>query len=121
MSLDIALPRNEKEWFEVLPPEMDDLIEMKLYYGHLFCHVMHHNYVVKKDVDVEKLQKKLLKTYDKRGAEYPAEHNVGHEYFAKPALSEFYKKLDPTNSFNPGIGGTSKQKHWKWSEQGYKY
>ena len=74
---------------------------------------MHHNYVVKKGVDVEKLQNKLLKTYDKRGAEYPAEHNVGHEYFAKPALSEFYKKLDPTNSFNPGIGGTSKQKNWK--------
>ena len=113
MSLDIALPRNEKEWFEVLPPEMDELIEMKLYYGHLFCHVMHHNYVVKKGVDVEKLQNKLLKTYDARGAEYPAEHNVGHEYFAKPTLSEFYKKLDPTNSFNPGIGGTSKQKHWK--------
>ena len=113
MSLDIALPRNEKEWFEVLPPEIDNLIEMKLYYGHLFCHVMHHNYVVKKGVDVEKLQKRLLKTYDKRGAEYPAEHNVGHEYFAKPDLSEFYKKLDPTNSFNPGIGGTSKQKHWK--------
>ena len=113
MSLDIALPRNEKEWFEVLPPEMDELIEMKLYYGHLFCHVMHHNYVVKKGVDVEKLQNKLLKTYDARGAEYPAEHNVGHEYFAKPALSEFYKKLDPTNSFNPGIGGTSKQKYWK--------
>ncbi len=113
MSLDIALPRNEKEWFEVLPPEMDELIEMKLYYGHLFCHVMHHNYVVKKGVDVEKLQNKLLKTYDERGAEYPAEHNVGHEYFAKPALSKFYKKLDPTNSFNPGIGGTSKQKYWK--------
>ena len=60
MSLDIALPRNEKEWFEVLPPEMDELIEMKLYYGHLFCHVMHHNYVVKKGVDVEKLQKQII-------------------------------------------------------------
>tara|TARA_X000001036_G_scaffold103599_1_gene96819 strand:+ start:450 stop:2150 length:1701 start_codon:yes stop_codon:yes gene_type:complete len=113
MSLDIALPRNEKEWFEVLPPEMDNLIEMKLYYGHLFCHVMHHNYVVKKDVNVEELQKKLLSTYDERGAEYPAEHNVGHEYFAKPALSKFYKELDPTNSFNPGIGSTSKLKYWK--------
>ena len=113
MSLDIALPRNEKDWLEILPPEMDKLFEMKLYYGHLFCHVMHHNYVVKKGVDVEELQKKLLKTYDDKGAEYPAEHNVGHEYFAKPSLSTFYKALDPTNSFNPGIGGTSKRKHWK--------
>ena len=58
-------------------------------------------------------EKKLLKVYDNRGAEYPAEHNVGHEYAAKPNLLKFYKKLDPTNSFNPGIGRTSKNKDWK--------
>jgi D-lactate dehydrogenase len=113
MSMDIAFPRNEKDWFEKLPPEIDDLLEMKLYYGHLFCHVLHQNYIVKKGVDADALKEKLLKTYDVRGAEYPAEHNVGHEYFAKPTLSKFYKKLDPTNGFNPGIGRTSKLKHWK--------
>ena len=113
ISMDIALPRNDKDWFEKLPPEIDDLLEMKLYYGHLFCHVLHQNYVVKKGVNTEKLRKKLLKIYEERGAEYPAEHNVGHEYLAKPALSDFYKDLDPTNSFNPGIGQTSKLKHWK--------
>ena len=113
MSMDIAFPRNEKDWFEKLPPEIDDLLELKLYYGHLFCHVLHQNYVIKKGVDAEELKKKLLKSYDDRGAEYPAEHNVGHEYFAKPTLSNFYKKLDPTNSMNPGIGQTSKRKHWK--------
>ena len=59
------------------------------------------------------IKRKLLKTYDIRGAEYPAEHNVGHEYVAKPSLTEFYKKLDPTNFFNPGIGKTSKRKDWK--------
>ncbi|MDA1019185.1 MAG: D-lactate dehydrogenase [Bacteroidetes bacterium] len=113
MSMDIAFPRNEKDWFEKLPPEIDDLLEMKLYYGHLFCHVLHQNYIVKKGVDADALKEKLLKTYDVRGAEYPAEHNVGHEYFAKPSLSKFYKKLDPTNGFNPGIGRTSKLKYWK--------
>ena len=113
MSMDIALPRNEKNWFEHLPQELDELFEMKLYYGHLFCHVLHQNYILKKGVDAKSLKEKLLKTYDVRGAEYPAEHNVGHEYFAKPVLSEFYKKLDPTNGFNPGIGKTSKLKFWK--------
>ena len=113
ISMDIALPRNDKDWFEKLPHEIDDLLEMKLYYGHLFCHVLHQNYIVKKGVDAEKLRQKLLKIYEARGAEYPAEHNVGHEYFAKPALSDFYKQLDPTNSFNPGIGQTSKLKNWK--------
>jgi len=38
---------------------------------------------------------------------------VGHEYDAKPVLKGFYRKLDPTNSFNPGIGRTSKLKDWK--------
>ena len=113
MSLDIAFPRNEKNWFEKLPKEIDEMLEMKLYYGHLFCHVLHQNYIVKKGVDGEKLKEKLLKIYDKRGAEYPAEHNVGHEYFAKPILSNFYRKLDPKNAFNPGIGKTSKLKDWK--------
>ena len=113
MSLDIAFPRNEKNWFEKLPKEIDDLLEMKLYYGHLFCHVLHQNYIVKKGVDGEELKKKLLKIYDKRGAEYPAEHNVGHEYHAKPSLLNFYMQLDPTNRFNPGIGKTTKLKHWK--------
>ncbi len=113
MSLDIAFPRNEKNWFEKLPKEIDELLEMKLYYGHLFCHVLHQNYIVKKGVDGDELKKKLLKIYDKRGAEYPAEHNVGHEYHAKPSLLNFYKQLDPTNRFNPGIGKTTKQKDWK--------
>ena len=113
LSLDIALPRNEKNWFEKLPKDMDDLFEMKLYYGHLFCHVLHQNYILKKGVDGEKIKEKLLKTYEKRGVEFPAEHNVGHEYKAKPVLTNLYKKLDPTNSFNPGIGDTSKLKNWK--------
>ncbi len=112
MSLDIAFPRNEKNWFEKLPKEIDSMLEMKLYYGHLFCHVLHQNYILKKGVDSEKLKNKLLKIYDKRGAEYPAEHNVGHEYLAKPSLKKFYKELDPTNLFNAGIGRTSKNKNW---------
>ena len=51
--------------------------------------------------------------YDKKGAEYPAEHNFGQEYEAKPSLLNFYRTLDPTNTFNPGIGMSSKLKNWK--------
>ena len=103
----------EGELWKEAKDEIEGLLETKLYYGHLFCHVLHQNYIVKKGVNAKKLKKKLLKTFDKRGAEYPAEHNVGHEYFAKQSLSSFYKKLDPTNGFNPGIGQTSKLKYWK--------
>ena len=86
---------------------------MKFYYGHLFCHVQHQNYILKKGVNAKNLKKQLLETYNKRGAEYPAEHNVGHEYKAKSSLLNFYRSLDPTNTFNPGIGMSSKLKNWK--------
>ena len=58
------------------------------------------------------VKNQILDFLDERGAEYPAEHNVGHEYAAKPDLKEFYKECDPTNTFNPGIGKTSKYKDW---------
>ena len=112
MTMDIAFPRNEEQWFEQLPPEIDDLLEAKLYYGHLFCHVLHQNYILKKGVDAKALKDRLLATFDERGAQYPAEHNVGHEYAANETLSGFYRSLDPTNAFNAGVGRTSKLKDW---------
>ena len=113
VALDIALRRNDREWFETLPPEIDQKISHKLYYGHFMCHVFHQDYIVKKGHDCMELEHQMLELLDKRGAQYPAEHNVGHLYEAKPALRKFYKALDPTNSFNPGIGYTSKKKHWQ--------
>lgn len=113
MTIDVAFPRNEREWFEKLPQELEDQIAVKMYYGHFFCHVLHQNYIMKKGVDAKAVKNKILESFDARGAEYPAEHNVGHEYIAKQALRDHYQKVDPTNGFNPGIGGTSKLKHWK--------
>lgn len=55
----------------------------------------------------------MWKLLDERGAEYPAEHNVGHLYDAKPELKAFYRGLDPCNQFNPGIGRTSKLQGWR--------
>lgn len=113
LALDIALPRNEEQWFETLPPEIDQCLVAKLYYGHFLCHVFHQDYIVKKGVDTHALKQKMLALLNDKGAEYPAEHNVGHLYIAKPALKDFYQQIDPTNSFNPGIGKTSKLKYWQ--------
>lgn len=68
---------------------------------------------MKKGVDPEAVEHAMWELLDRRGAEYPAEHNVGHLYNAKPALVEHYRKLDPCNCFNPGIGRTSKQLRWQ--------
>jgi D-lactate dehydrogenase len=112
MTIDVALRRNEKQWLEVLPPEIEEQIIAKFYYGHFFCHVMHQNYVMKKGADTKAIKQQILAFFDERGAEYPAEHNVGHEYAAKADLKAFYKECDPSNTFNPGIGKTSKLKNW---------
>ncbi|CTQ62768.1 D-lactate dehydrogenase [Roseibium album] len=110
LALDIALRRDDRDWFEVLPAELEEGLIHKLYYGHFFCHVLHQDYIVKKGVDPKKLKEKMLQILDERGAEYPAEHNVGHLYAAKPDLANFYKECDPTNTLNPGIGKMSRRK-----------
>lgn len=112
LALDIALRRNDTEWFEHLPAEIDSQLVYKLYYGHFMCHVFHQDYIVKKGVDAHELKEKMLDLLKARGAQYPAEHNVGHLYEAAESLKRFYRQNDPTNSMNPGIGKTSKQKYW---------
>jgi D-lactate dehydrogenase len=113
VALDLALPRNSRDWFETLPAEIESKIVHKLYYGHFFCHVFHQDYLIAPDTDPVAVEHQMWALLDARGAEYPAEHNVGHLYKAKPALARFYRALDPLNQFNPGIGQTSKQRGWK--------
>lgn len=74
---------------------------------------MHQDCVVRKGCDVEALKAALLKRLDARGAEYPAEHNVGHLYKAKPTLLEHYRRLDPSNTFTSGLRKTSKRLNWR--------
>jgi D-lactate dehydrogenase len=113
LALDIALPRNARTWFETLPRDIEAAILHKLYYGHFFCHVFHQDYVITKGRDPLVIEHRMWAILDKRGAEYPAEHNVGHTYAAKPALADFYRSLDPCNQLNPGIGKTSRLKRWE--------
>jgi len=112
LALDIALRRNDPDWFETLPPDFEQDVIHKLYYGHFFCYVFHQDYIVRKGVDPIALEHRMLRILDLRGAEYPAEHNVGHLYKAKAALAEFYRSLDPRNVLNPGLGQTSRSEWW---------
>ncbi|WP_394221051.1 D-lactate dehydrogenase [Alteromonas gracilis] len=110
LALDIALRRNDEFWVETLPEHIAKHIEKPLYYGHFFCHVFHQDYILKKGSDTKKVKAAMLALLDSRGAKYPAEHNVGHLYKAESSLQSFYKALDPTNTFNPGIGMMEKHK-----------
>ena len=113
VALDIALPRNTRAWCETLPPALAGRLLHRLYYGHFFCHVFHQDYVVRKGEDPVAVEHEMWALLDARGAEYPAEHNVGHLYPAKPALAAHYRALDPCNCLNPGIGRTSRKPDWR--------
>jgi D-lactate dehydrogenase len=110
LALDIALRRNDENWVEELPEAISSQIEHTLYYGHFMCHVFHQDYILKKGADAKAVKAAMLELLDTRGAKYPAEHNVGHLYKAESDLQDFYRKLDPTNTFNPGIGKMDKYK-----------
>lgn len=112
ITFDVALRRDDKDWLEVLPPEIADQIEVSVYYGHFFCHVMHQNHVLKKGADPVKLKKQMTQLLTDRGAILPSEHNYGRLYQFPPELEEHFKQLDPCNIFNPGIGNTSHRKNW---------
>jgi D-lactate dehydrogenase len=110
LALDIALRRNDKNWVEELPKEISAHLVHTMHYGHFMCNVFHQNYLFKKGTDNAKMKSLMLSFLDEKGAKYPAEHNVGHLYEAENSLQKFYSKLDPTNTFNPGIGKMSKYK-----------
>lgn len=113
VAIDVALPRNCRDWEDDLPADLDAAISHRLYYGHFLCHVFHQDYIVRKGGDVDALKEAICRTLDARGGKYPAEHNVGHVYAAAPELRDFYRALDPANGFNPGIGHTSRRKGWR--------
>ncbi|WP_421866237.1 D-lactate dehydrogenase [Motiliproteus sp.] len=110
LALDIALKRNDEEWVEKLPESIRSQLVSSLYYGHFMCHVFHQDYILKKGADAKAIKQQMLEILAAKGAKYPAEHNVGHLYEAEKGLKSFYAELDPTNTFNPGIGKTSKRR-----------
>lgn len=112
VALDIALRRNDRDWFETLPAEISAPIIHKLYYGHFFCHVFHQDYIVAKGHDPVLLEHRMWALLDQRQARYPAEHNIGHLYPAQPSQERHFRQLDPCNCFNPGIGGLSRKAEW---------
>jgi D-lactate dehydrogenase len=81
----------------------------KLYYGH-YVPRLPQDYIVKKGVDAHELKEKMLELLKR--ARSTGEDNVGHLYEAPESLKQFYRQNDPTNSMNPGLGKTSKQKYW---------
>lgn len=112
VALDVALRRNDRDWEQVLPDALMPMVAHRWVYGHFFCHVFHQDFILRSDADPKAFKQGMLDHYAARGAQCPAEHNVGHIYQASPGLAAFYRSLDPTNSLNPGIGLTPRNANW---------
>jgi D-lactate dehydrogenase len=112
VAFDMAMPRNTLDWRDSIPPEIEGALAGRLRCGHFFCQVFHYDYIVRKGHDSKAIKQRIMEHLEQRGVEFPSEHNVGHIYAAKPALADFYRSLDPTNTMNPGIGHTSKARNW---------
>ncbi|HQZ13356.1 MAG TPA: D-lactate dehydrogenase [Devosia sp.] len=109
---DMAFPRNTIDWRESTPAETEPHIAGRVRCGHFFCQVFHYDYLVRRGQKVPEIKEQLKRHLEHVGVEFPSEHNVGHLYKAKPALAQFYRELDPTNTLNPGIGQSSKRRNW---------
>ena len=48
-----------------------------------------------KGVDAHALKEQMLELLHERGAQYPAEHNVGHLYKAPETLTRFTARMTP--------------------------
>ncbi|MEE1649999.1 D-lactate dehydrogenase [Brachybacterium sp. J144] len=112
VTFDVALRRDDEDWLEVLPEEIADQLLQSVYFGHFFCHVLHQDHVARKGVDPFALKKRMTRLLEERGAAVPAEHNFGRIYPAPAGTVEHYRRLDPWNMFNAGVGETSVRKGW---------
>jgi D-lactate dehydrogenase len=62
------------------------------------------------DPEAVKVQMKQL--VSAVGGALPAEHGHGTEYEAPPETAARWQAMDPTNSFNPGVGGLSRNQSY---------
>ena len=136
VSFDFALPKNFSSSVILEPNDCSPLL-VKMMYGHFGCSVYHYDVAFKGDsarakelkVKEKELERNwkywvvrcsifffskngMVKLVESVGGRLPAEHGHGTEYAAPPETVDRWKLADPTNSFNPGVGKSSKKKHW---------
>lgn len=102
-SVDYALPKNSGS-----APSLTSEPVKRMRYSHFGCNVVHEDLAYPLNVDALQAKMDLKHTveYSCHG-KLPAEHGHGTEYTAPPETQERWKRMDPLNVMNPGIGGLS--------------
>mmetsp|Transcript_10444 Transcript_10444/g.22639 ORF Transcript_10444/g.22639 Transcript_10444/m.22639 type:complete len:391 (-) Transcript_10444:399-1571(-) len=105
ISTDYALPLKE-----VSAPALDEgVVALRMRYSHFGCNVVHEDVAFKRGVDAHWQHEHLKHLVEEKGGKLPAEHGHGTEYHAPEETQKRWKKMDPLNVFNPGVGGLSTQ------------
>lgn len=108
-SVDYALPKNGGT-----APPLSSVPVKRMRYSHFACNVVHEDLAYPLDVDAMQAKLNLKKTVEHSfDGKLPAEHGHGTEYIAPPDTQDRWKRIDPLNVMNPGIGGLSMAPEYK--------
>lgn len=106
LSIDYAQAKHDitaPDFSKVLQTAETPLVRMR--YAHLGCNVVHEDIAFASGVDVLACKDKIKKEVEAKGGMLPAEHGHGTEYCAPISTQDRWKRIDPTNTMNPGVGG----------------
>eukprot|EP00548_Thalassiothrix_antarctica_P005839 CAMPEP_0194154390 /NCGR_PEP_ID=MMETSP0152-20130528/60460_1 /TAXON_ID=1049557 /ORGANISM="Thalassiothrix antarctica, Strain L6-D1" /LENGTH=500 /DNA_ID=CAMNT_0038860449 /DNA_START=433 /DNA_END=1935 /DNA_ORIENTATION=+ len=111
ISADYVLPKNGGQ----IPQLTSSAIPLKrMRYSHFGCNVVYEGLTYGQGVDVEVAKMELKHIVEtKEHGKLPAEQGHGMEYHAPKSTQERWKRMDPLNVFNPGIGGLSTNYKYK--------
>ena len=76
-------------------------------YSHFGCNVVHEDIAFQRGVDPHAAKLELKHEVERMGGKLPAEHGFGTEYKAPEEVKRRWRKMDPLNVMNPGVGGLS--------------
>jgi D-lactate dehydrogenase (quinone) len=108
ISVDYALPKNCCEI-----PQLSSIPIKRMRFSHFGCNVVHEALAFIPGFNVHGAKAELQRIVEKNlGGKLPAEHGHGIEYIAPTETQERWKRMDPLNVFNPGVGGLSSKERY---------
>jgi len=103
ISVDYALPKNNSE-----APKLPRQPTKRMRYSHFGCNVVHEDLAYEQGIDTHEAKMQLKHIVDEVcHGRLPSEHGHGTEYKAPAETKERWRKMDPFNVMNPGVGGLS--------------
>jgi len=117
-SVDYALPKNGGATPPLVGSNADvaasSIPVKRMRYSHFACNVVHEDLAYGPEVDIEEAKHTFKHVIEHEcGGKLPAEHGHGTEYVAPSETRERWKKMDPLNILNPGVGGLSSKYQYK--------